>query len=85
MIAVCAQEDSFIDYLFDRLPRNSLDDFEKLSSFSLVLCICLGGKPTVLVMPSLNLSISVGPSRCSHSGRRLKTIASADFSDSSLL
>ena len=42
-------------------------------------------KPTVLVMPSLNLTISIVPSECSHSSRRLKTRAKADLSDKSLL
>ncbi len=85
VVSVSAQEDSLVIYLLDGLPRYFLDNFEKLSELqSRSLCMWVGKKPTVLVMPSLNRSMSISPSACSHSGRMLKTRVNADFSEDSL-
>jgi hypothetical protein len=85
IVAVCAQENSLVVYLLNRLSRYFLDDLEKLSKLqSCSLDRSVGQEPTVFVMPSLNLTISIGPSECSHIGRRQKTRAKADFSEDSL-
>jgi hypothetical protein len=69
VVSVGAKEDCLIVYLLIGLPRYFLDDFKKLSTLqSYPKSTRIGKKPTVLVMPSLNFSISTGPSKCSHFG-----------------
>ncbi len=46
---------------------------------------CLSSILTVLVMPSLNLIYSMGPSRCSQSGKRDRTSRSAEACESAVL